>query len=422
MQNKKFQIFISSTYEDLKKEREKVIATILSSYNFPIGMEMFNADNVEEWEQIRRTIDSSDYYVLIIKRRYGSLTRNEISYTEKEYNYAQKKGVPVLAFIAAENASIEAKDIENDPEKMIKLNSFIKRVKDKYPCRFWKNADELCTQVSQALQNQYETNERAGWIRNDGTQPAGDFNKLNEETLIKIREKIDHEIIRKNGNLRLVYDFIDDINEKIIWNIRKQTYIDTLSRDIVLEVQGTNLKVSITSRINYLNVKEGIPYFSTNPRFETKEQAESYRIEEYSVNGQDLLESVTSSVEFTEKEVKGRQFPYRIQNTIPLVYNDNIYGNEMRIVFKTSHVVPISQFFHVYQLVFPCRSFQASIVIKGDANNSWRVRTGTFSSFNVHTYAKYTPEYRKDDVSTVTIGKWSLPGSGYTVVLQRSNQ
>ena len=92
--DKKFQIFISSTFDDLKEERSKVVATILKSNHFPIGMEMFSADNVEQWEQIRRTIDSSDYYILIIKRRYGTLTKEGISYTEKEYNYAMEKKVP----------------------------------------------------------------------------------------------------------------------------------------------------------------------------------------------------------------------------------------------------------------------------------------------------------------------------------------
>lgn len=50
--DKKYQIFISSTYEDLKEERSEVVATILKSNHFPIGMEMFSADNVEQWEQI----------------------------------------------------------------------------------------------------------------------------------------------------------------------------------------------------------------------------------------------------------------------------------------------------------------------------------------------------------------------------------
>ena len=91
--DKKYQIFISSTYEDLKEERSKVVATILKDFHFPIGMEMFSADNIEQWEQIKRTIDSSDYYILIIKRRYGSLTKEGISYSEKEYDYGRSRNI-----------------------------------------------------------------------------------------------------------------------------------------------------------------------------------------------------------------------------------------------------------------------------------------------------------------------------------------
>lgn len=68
---KKYQIFVSSTYEDLKKERDKVQKAILSMYQFPVGMEMFSADDSEQWDIIKATIDTSDYYVLIIAHRYG---------------------------------------------------------------------------------------------------------------------------------------------------------------------------------------------------------------------------------------------------------------------------------------------------------------------------------------------------------------
>lgn len=103
--NKRYQIFISSTYEDLKEERQKVTQAILKLYHFPIGMEMFHADNEKQWIQIKNTIDMSDYYVLIIGRCCGTLIEKEkISYTEKEYNYALMKGIPILAFIIADDA------------------------------------------------------------------------------------------------------------------------------------------------------------------------------------------------------------------------------------------------------------------------------------------------------------------------------
>lgn len=67
--DKKFQVFISSTYEDLKNERQKVQDIILSMYQIPIGMEMFSAADEEQWEIIKDHIDNSDFYVLIIGHR-----------------------------------------------------------------------------------------------------------------------------------------------------------------------------------------------------------------------------------------------------------------------------------------------------------------------------------------------------------------
>ena len=71
MDDKKFQIFISSTYEDLIEERRAVQDAILSMYHFPVGMELFGATSDDQWKVIQDTIDSSDYYVLIIAHRYG---------------------------------------------------------------------------------------------------------------------------------------------------------------------------------------------------------------------------------------------------------------------------------------------------------------------------------------------------------------
>ena len=47
---KKYQIFISSTYKDLIEARSKVRDAILSMMHFPVGMEMFNAADEEQWE------------------------------------------------------------------------------------------------------------------------------------------------------------------------------------------------------------------------------------------------------------------------------------------------------------------------------------------------------------------------------------
>jgi hypothetical protein len=44
----KFQIFVSSTYVDLKNHRDLVIKSILEMGHIPVEMEMFSADDEEQ--------------------------------------------------------------------------------------------------------------------------------------------------------------------------------------------------------------------------------------------------------------------------------------------------------------------------------------------------------------------------------------
>ena len=124
---------------------------------------MFHADNEEQWVQIKNTIDMSDYYVLIVGRYCGTLIEDEgISYTEKEYNYALSKGIPVLSFVISDNAKKESYGVETNKQQKA-LKKFLKKVK-KLPCEFWSTADELAFQVSSALSIKIQEENRNGWI------------------------------------------------------------------------------------------------------------------------------------------------------------------------------------------------------------------------------------------------------------------
>lgn len=162
---KKYQVFVSSTFSDLIKEREKVSKTILALGCIVAGMELFPASNKEQFEYIKHIIDESDYYVLILGGRYGSLSEDGISYTEKEFDYAKEKGIPILAFLHKNIEKIPFDKSEIDEEKRAKLLSFRKKVQTGRLVQFWENAEELSLNVSTSLSQAFNTHPSKGWVR-----------------------------------------------------------------------------------------------------------------------------------------------------------------------------------------------------------------------------------------------------------------
>lgn len=69
--DKKLQVFISSTFVDLKEERQAAVQAILKAGHIPAGMELFTAGDKSQMETITRWIDESDIYMLILGGRYA---------------------------------------------------------------------------------------------------------------------------------------------------------------------------------------------------------------------------------------------------------------------------------------------------------------------------------------------------------------
>jgi hypothetical protein len=130
--NRKYQIFISSTYGDLKEERDGVAKAVLKLGFIPVGMEAFNASDSQSWKIIQRHIEQSDYYVLIVAHRYGSrVEEGGLSFTEKEFDYAVERGIPVLGFIIEDNAQWAASKVDKDQDA-VALKSFKEKVRKRW--------------------------------------------------------------------------------------------------------------------------------------------------------------------------------------------------------------------------------------------------------------------------------------------------
>ncbi|TDU66500.1 uncharacterized protein DUF4062 [Prosthecobacter fusiformis] len=160
---KKFQIFVSSTFEDLRSERECVAKSILEIGDIPVGMEMFSAADESQWRLIKRQIEQSDYYIVLVAHRYGTIFEN-VSFTEREYDYAVERGVPVLGFILDKNVEWPPVWIDADADSRSKLEAFKSKVMSKM-VSFWTNSDSLTSKVLAALSKQKNLNPMPGWVR-----------------------------------------------------------------------------------------------------------------------------------------------------------------------------------------------------------------------------------------------------------------
>lgn len=160
--DRRYQVFISSTYMDLVEERREVIQALLEMDCLPAGMEMFPAANDDQWTLIKQVIDESDYYVVIVGGRYGSLAPDGVSYTEKEFDYAVSIGKPVLGFVHGNPGQLPLD--KSQPAAQSELDAFRTKVKSRV-VRTYVSPTELGSAVSRSLIKTIKTSPAQGWVR-----------------------------------------------------------------------------------------------------------------------------------------------------------------------------------------------------------------------------------------------------------------
>src|SRR4030095_6309500 len=191
MKNKKLQVFVSSTYIDLKEERQAAVEAILSSGHIPAGMELFAAGDECQMTVIERWIDESDVYRLILAGRYGAVDKRAgKNYVQLEYEYALKKK-PLFAVIISDkaleekvrSAGITALEQENPKQlkefRTIVLSNLVK---------FWDDKKDIKIAIHETLSDMSFRKDLAGWIRGDNSVNA-DF--LAEEIARLTKENSD---------------------------------------------------------------------------------------------------------------------------------------------------------------------------------------------------------------------------------------
>ena len=160
-QEKRYQVFISSTYLDLIEYRKVVADEVSFLKHIPAGMEDFAASGTNLDTYIKSVIDESNYYVLLIGQRYGTEYQKGVSYTMFEYQYARKKGFNIIPFIYNGSELLKNNDLEFNKEK---LNAFKNEVMSLTP-QYFASKDELVRKFTKALNAEITRNPQRGWIR-----------------------------------------------------------------------------------------------------------------------------------------------------------------------------------------------------------------------------------------------------------------
>lgn len=162
---KKYQVFISSTFRDLVDERQDALKSVLDMGHIPSGMEAFPAADVEQFDYIKKIIDECDYYVLIVAARYGSMDAAGVSFTEKEYQYAVAQKKAVLAFIHNDTGSIPVDKTDTSGALQEKLAAFRKEIGKSRLVQFWSAREELKSKVIISLHKAISEYPAVGWMR-----------------------------------------------------------------------------------------------------------------------------------------------------------------------------------------------------------------------------------------------------------------
>jgi Domain of unknown function (DUF4062) len=189
----RYQVFLSSTFRDLRDERRKVFDVLMKMNHIPAGMELFPAADDEQFEFIKRVIDDCDYYVLIIGGRYGSVSEDGVSFTEKEYRYAISKGIKVISFLHEDPGKLPLEKSDTSEGLIEKLEQFRIEASKGRLVQFWNSPDDLASKVILGLTNAISSYPAVGWVRADNVPSeasAQESLRLRDE-LGKLKQKLE---------------------------------------------------------------------------------------------------------------------------------------------------------------------------------------------------------------------------------------
>lgn len=250
----RYELFVSSSYSDLKAERAFIKDLIIGHGHFPVGMEEFEASQRPPWNKIERAIFNCDYYVLIIAGRYGSLEPTEkISFTEREYRLAKELNKEIIVFIqkwsSVQSLPKDKRDRGADMNlKTKKLQQFRQKLEELYVVEYRDFEDfqaKAAAKIPVWIQKYQPDN--GGWVR---------MSELNRQICYKNVLSYLFDRINPFGDLSLTKEYLQDLQSSLSSFSEVADAVDAIIKLYVNRVITDNVRVYFAYNIARVNGHE----------------------------------------------------------------------------------------------------------------------------------------------------------------------
>jgi Domain of unknown function (DUF4062) len=211
--DRRYQVFISSTF-DLQSERKAAIEGVFERGHIPIALERFSPANLSDLQVIENAMDSSQVYILILGHRYGEvIPKLNISYTEFEYDLAQRRKLHTLVFLFKDDVAREKrnslKPSDEKERKEISNDERYWQFREKLKERFRKpfapgNEEEFKLLVALALSDSLKDCSIPGYV----------LETLNPMLVEGVRNEFIGAIVSELRNFEKLYDRLEHEKEK----------------------------------------------------------------------------------------------------------------------------------------------------------------------------------------------------------------
>lgn len=171
---KRYQVFISTTYPDMQGARQALMPPLLDLGMLPMGMDPHSANGNDQMPLVQRLIDDSDYFVILLGGRYGGLSPLGLSYPHREYIFAATKRKPVITFLHDQPSALPEEARESSREGQVRRDDFARLLESKTLCYRWRQERDLQQLVARVMPEVMRRHPADGWVKGGRATPGGD--------------------------------------------------------------------------------------------------------------------------------------------------------------------------------------------------------------------------------------------------------